>query len=48
VQLGAWHVGTDEFGLAGVVDRVDGKDVLGEIDADEYDRHGLPLLRTSG
>jgi hypothetical protein len=47
VQLGAWHVGADEFGLAGVVDVVDGKNVLGEIDADEYDRQGLPLLRTN-
>jgi hypothetical protein len=37
VQLGSWHVGADEFGLAGDVDRVGGEDVLGEIAACEYD-----------
>jgi hypothetical protein len=32
-----------EFGLARLVDAVHGKDVLGEIDADVDNGHGLPL-----
>ena len=33
--------------LAGLVDAVHRNDVLGEIDADEYDRLGLPLPQVS-
>jgi hypothetical protein len=44
VQLAAGHLRAHQFGLAGVVDAVDGRDVLGEIVADEYDSYGLPLL----
>ena len=43
VQLGARHVRPHHLGFAGRVHPVDGKHVLGEIDADEYDSHGLPL-----
>jgi hypothetical protein len=31
-------------GLPCVIDAVDGENVLGEIDADEDNAHGLPLL----
>ena len=43
VQLGARHARADQFGLASRVNPVHRKHVLGEIDADEYDSHGLPL-----
>ncbi len=43
VQLGARHVWPDHLGFAGRVHPVNGKHVLGEIDADEYHSHGLPL-----
>jgi hypothetical protein len=44
VQLGARHGRPNELGLAGLVDAMHGENILGEIDADEYDSHGLPLL----
>jgi hypothetical protein len=37
----------NELGLAERVDAVHGEHVLGEIDADEYDSHGLPLSAVS-
>jgi uncharacterized DUF497 family protein len=43
VQLGARHARADQFGLASRVNPVHRKHALGEIDADEYDSHGLPL-----
>ena len=42
-QLGARHIRTHELGLAGFVDRVDGENDLGEIDANVQNGHGLPL-----
>jgi len=43
LQSGARHRWAHQFGPAGLVDAVHRKDVLGEIDADEYDRCGLLL-----
>jgi hypothetical protein len=42
-QLVALHLRPHELGAARFVHPVDRKDVLGEINADEYDGHGLPL-----
>jgi hypothetical protein len=47
LQSGARHRRAHQFGPAGLVDSVHRKDVLGEIDADEYDSHGLPLAQVS-
>jgi hypothetical protein len=42
-QFGAWHAGAHQHGLACGIDAVDGKNILGQIDAYGYDSHGLPL-----
>lgn len=42
-QLGARHRRTQQFGAALLVASMDGKHVLGEIDADGQNGHGLPL-----
>ena len=43
MQLGARHARAHQHGLAVLVDPVDRENVLGEIDADEQNSHGLPL-----
>jgi hypothetical protein len=43
MQLGARNAGPHQRGLAVLVYSVDCKDVLGEIDADVDNGHGLPL-----
>ena len=35
--------GLNQCRFSDLVDPMDGEDILGEIDADEYDGHGLPL-----
>jgi hypothetical protein len=41
----AWgHVRAHQRRVAVLIDAVEGEDVLGEIDADEDNGHGLPLL----
>jgi hypothetical protein len=47
VQLGARHRRAHQCGLARCTHPVDCKDVLGEIDADVDNGHGLPLLTVS-
>ena len=42
-QLRSCHVRTYELGLAGFIDSVNGKDGLGQIDANVQNSHGLPL-----
>jgi len=42
-QPGAWHARQQQFGLAGVVDTVQGKDVLGEIDSNGQNGHDFPF-----
>jgi len=42
-QLGARHVGPNLCGLACGIYAMNGKDVLGEIDSDGDNVHGLPL-----
>jgi len=42
-QLVARHLRPQQRGATALVDPVHREDVLGEIDADEYDGHGLPL-----
>lgn len=44
VQFVACHAGANQLGLAGLVDAVHGEHVLGEINADGHNSHGLPLL----
>jgi hypothetical protein len=39
----ARHVRPHQFLLARFIDAVYRKDILGEMNADEYDSHGLPL-----
>ena len=43
MQSGARHAAAHQRGLAALIDAVDGENVLGEIDADEDNGHGLPL-----
>lgn len=42
-SLSARHCRPHQFGLAGLVDAVDRENVLGEVNADGQNRHGLPL-----
>jgi hypothetical protein len=42
-QLVARHRRSYQFRTSGLVDAVHGKDVLGEVDSNAYDGHGLPL-----
>ena len=39
----AWDAGLEQFRLAGLVDAMQGENVLGEIDSSEQNSHGLPL-----
>ena len=43
MQLVARHRRAHKLRLAGLVDAVHGKNVLGEIDTDSQNSHGLPL-----
>ena len=43
MQLVAWHGRSKEFGFACLIDAIHGKHVLGEIDTDSQNSHGLPL-----
>jgi hypothetical protein len=47
MQLRAWHARAHQRGLAVLIDAVHGEDVLGEIDSDEDNNHGLPLSTVS-
>ncbi len=47
VQPGPRHRRTHQHRLAVLIYPVHRKHVLGEIDADEYDSHGLPLPMVS-
>ena len=42
-QLAARYVWPNQLGFAERVDAMHGENILGQIDADEYDCHGLPL-----
>jgi len=44
-QLGARHARAHECSFTGLIDTVHGKHILGEIDADVDNAHGLPLLK---
>lgn len=43
MELVARHGRADQFGLAGLVDAMNRKNVLGEVDTHGQNRHGLPL-----
>ena len=42
-QLGSLDLGLDQQSLPGRIDPMNGKHVLGQIDPNRYDTHGLPL-----
>jgi transposase len=39
-----WDPRLDQYWPTGVVHAMDGKDILGKVDSDGHNRHGLPLL----
>ncbi len=43
MQPGAWHARAHQRRLAVLIDSVDRENVLGEIDPDVQNGHGLPL-----
>lgn len=47
MELAASDLGLHQRGLAVPIDAVDGENVLGEIDADEYDGHVTCPFRMS-
>ncbi len=46
MQLGVCHARAHQSGLARLVDPVDRENILGGIDADGQNAHGLPLFRS--